>query len=270
MEPSLEHLDDSRIVYSRSAAFIGTRSVSTNSCGENIFRIIGEVPSASDASFERWLIDSKLEESLRDSEGLDPVLSISCHINTSASQRLADEMHGCGTDASGVKQVVKDLCRKCATSASELVAQSVRFRKKVPFRKGEQIELESLQGDQFCSLSFHCKRWKQPFRVKLTHAHYVKLREQFLRVHRHPGVPPLRLSDGGKPTLALHCFYYLVMTVVLRYASLSGGQLLRSLRGGGVQGAVNEALFGALRSLLPHDTVFESFASPLNSYVSSY
>jgi hypothetical protein len=62
-------------------------------------------------AFERWLIDSKLEETLRDSEGGDPVLSITCHSNTAASQRLADELRGYGMDTSGVKQVVKDLCR---------------------------------------------------------------------------------------------------------------------------------------------------------------
>lgn len=229
-----------------------------------------QCPNLRMPSFERWLIDAKFEERQNRCESaVDPVLS-RCRKNSPACQRLGDEMRESGVDASHVSQILTSLCHRSEVALSELGAQSVAVRNKVPFRKGERVDLVRTEGSPFCALVYCCKRWKEPFRIKISLDHYEKLHGQFLKVHNHPSVPPLHLSDDGKPTKVMHCFHYLVMTVVVRYSALSGGQLLRSLRGGGMQGAVDGNLFYVLSRLLPRRGLFECFASPLNAYLSSY
>jgi Phosphorylated CTD interacting factor 1 WW domain len=229
-----------------------------------------QCPNLRMPSFERWLIDANFEERRSHCQAsVDPVLS-HCHKNSPACQRLGEEMRASGVDSSQVSQILTSLCRRAEVAISELEAQSVAVRNKVPFRKGERVDLVRTEGSPSCSLVYYCKRWKEPFRIKISCGHYDKLHEQFLRVHNHSTVPPLRLSEDGKPTKVMHCFHYLAMTVVVRYSALSGGQLLRSLRGGGMQGAVNGELFNVLNRLLRHKGLFECFASPLNAYLSAY
>lgn len=231
--------------------------------------VLEQCPNLRMPSFERWLIDAKVEERQSRHASVDPVLS-RCHKNSPACQRLGDEMRDSGVDSSQVSQILASLCRRSEVAISELDGQCIAVQNKVPFRKGERVDLVRTEGSPFCALVYCCKHWKEPFRIKISCGHYEKLRVQFVKVHNHPSVPPLRLLDAGKPTKVMHCFHYLVMTDVLRYSALSGGQLLRSLRGGGMQGAVDGALFSALNRLLRHRGLFECFASPLNAYLSTY
>jgi phosphorylated CTD-interacting factor 1 len=121
------------------------------------------------------------------------------------------------------------------------------------------------------------KQWKKPFCVKLNQSHYEKLKSAFLRVHNNtsrPAIPDFRDDDdrGGDAGAALaSTFHLLLMTMLLRYSSLSGGHLLQDLRGGGMQGAVHEEVFQVLASSSgdsnDDDVVtvcLEGFASPFN------
>jgi len=222
-------------------------------------------------AFERWLIDSKVEELERikgDSANnlpivsCDPVLSYS-RPHYGASMRLADEMKQTGMAPNAVNKTLKELCRQTGAAVDELQSHSKRYARKVPLKAGDRILLE--KHDQIFTLLFHCKKWKKPFCIRIAASHYHKLRELFLRVH-----DGIRFMEGGKVTRALHAFHYLVMTVLLRYSSLSGGQLLLELRGGGMQGAIHSDAFHVLRkrfSRIHHGPMLECFASPLNCYI---
>jgi len=134
-------------------------------------------------------------------------------------------------------------------------------------------------------------RKMKPFHVKINAAHYEKLRGMFHSVHNHSQIqqsasqfspqrlytPPItaKSKSSDHHTPATNIFHHLVFCVLVRYASLSGGQQLKDLRGGGMQGAIHSQVFDFLSNSLtppspssldnPHD-IMECFASPLNAY----
>jgi hypothetical protein len=225
-------------------------------------------------AFERWLLDSKIEERSRADKDLsvnpsDAVLSYS-EPHFQASQRLSEEMRETGMPLAEVKKIIKELCRKITAAVVEVSTQSRRFAHKIPLKKGDRIVLEP--HDKIYSLLYHCKKWKKPFCIRVAASHYDKLRDMFLRVHNHQAASScaVKLTESGKATMALHAFHYLIMTLLLRYSSLSGGQLLLELRGGGMQGAIHAKAFRVLRETFREGPIFECFASPLNAYCPTF
>ena len=116
------------------------------------------------------------------------------------------------------------------------------------------------------------KKMKKPFVVKINTKHYEKLQEMF-----HDNLQPslrVRLPSGtagwktDKNNPLHHIFHHLVFCLLLRYSSLSGGQQLQDLRGGGMQGAIHCQVFDALEN--KSSNVMECFASPLNAYTRNF
>jgi len=226
-------------------------------------------------AFERWLLDSKVEERQRQvlqetatSDASDVVLS-RVTVNFDASKRLIEELREAGMETNQARKVVKELCRRTQVSVQKLVAQSRSFSDQTPLKKGDRIDLE--KNGSIYTLVYHRKRWKKPFCVKINSSHYEKLRDMFVRVHNQAGVgKAIKLVEAGKATRATHAFHLITMVLLLRYSSLAGGQLLNDLRGGGMQGAVHGEVFQVLQSTFPDQPIMECFASPLNSFLPSF
>ena len=230
-------------------------------------------------SFERWLIDSKLEEK-REGSGHaatgDPILSGTVTLQFESSQRLmAEIMDASNADREAATRIVRELCRRTVqTALPEVQAQTRRYGHKTPWkRKGGDRILFLQNTNDSVSLVYQRKRWKKPFGLKLNRSHYDKLRRMFLQVHNSTTTGQIfKLGEQptSKPTQTDHSFHLIVMVLILRYSSLSGGQLLDDLRGGGMQGAVHDALFGVLSDTFSHRNTVECFASPFNANLLSY
>lgn len=164
------------------------------------------------------------------------------------------------------KKLVQDLCRRTSTAVGEIAQQHTFHSGRAPLRKGDRIDLEG--HAPVYTLVYHRKKWKKPFCIKLNSTHYDKLRAMFMRVHGNSS--SLRLTEAGKATKVTHAFHLLLMVLLLRYSSLSGGQLLLDLRGGGMQGAVHGDVFQVLRDMFPDGPLLECFGSPLNAYLPSF
>lgn len=210
------------------------------------------------------LIDSKLEERHHHVAFSDPVLSGSVVLEFESSQRLVEEIRETGTPRVDAKKIVQDLCRRTNTAVNEIAQQHNLHAGRTPLKKGDRIDLEG--HEPVYTLVYHRKKWKKPFCIKLNSSHYDKLREMFTRVHGNG----LRFTESGKPTKLTHAFHLLLMVLLIRYSSLSGGQLLLDLRGGGMQGAVHGQVFSVLRQMFADEPLLECFGSPLNAYLPSF
>lgn len=226
-------------------------------------------------SFERWLLDSKMEEMQSGVTPLDPVLSGAISEEQPSSKRLirelADHLSDKDNDAEqSAKNIIKELCRRTLkTAIPEIQSQVRRCAHQTPL-KNEKIVVEFHVKDDrsYVSLEFSRKKWKKPFLVKLNKPHYEKLKEMFLRIHSIDVTSKFDLmGSNGQDRKEKHTFHLLVMVLVLRYSSLSGGQLLDDLRGGGMQGAIHSEVFQVLGDFFGRTTVHECFASPLNAYL---
>jgi phosphorylated CTD-interacting factor 1 len=237
--------------------------------------LLESCPGIKIPAFERWLIDSKIEERQRIalnqeelSQHNDLILSHTT-LEYGASQRLVAELSDAGVSQDRAIKAVKELCRRTQAAIPELASQTRRFALRTPLRKGDRIDV--VKDSRVFSLVFHRKSWKKPFRVKINVSHYHKLKTAFLRVHNSDHqLKPILLYDHGKPTKAVHSFHLIIMSLLLRYSALSGGQLLVDLRGGGMQGAVHDEVFEALRTCFPNESFLECFASPLNCYAANF
>lgn len=198
-------------------------------------------------TFERWLIDSKIDED----KAVDPVLP-QAEASHNASQRLLRELSEKMTPAEA-QQVVEDLCRQTTTAIQELVVKQRRAAERCPLRKSDRIDVED-RDDDMMALLYRRKGWKKPYCIKLNVSHYQKLKSMYEKVH-----------GDIRPKGGMHAFHLIVMCLLLRYSSLSGGQLLNDLRGGGMQGAIHPHVFRTLHHAFGAPCV-ETFASPLNAY----
>jgi phosphorylated CTD-interacting factor 1 len=212
------------------------------------------------------LIDSNLEEGSH-SISSDPVLSSQVKVQSESSQRLIEELFEAGMPRAEARKIVNDLCHRTHTACLEMAQQrALHNQSGAPFKKGDRIEREG--HAPVYTLVYHRKKWKKPFCIKLNASHYDKLRAMFVQVHGRDVA--LYNAASGKPTLAAHAFHLILMVLLLRYSSLSGGQLLLDLRGGGMQGAVHGAVFDVLQAHFPQEKLFECFGSPLNAYLASF
>lgn len=218
------------------------------------------------------LIDSKLEDRGFAASFSDPVLSGSATVAFDASQRLIEEILETGAMSRvDAKKLVQDLCRRTHTAVGEIAQQHTFHLDRAPLRKGDRIDLEG--HAPVYTLVYHRKSWKKPFCIKLNSTHYDKLKAMFERVHGGlAGGCSLQWTESmtGKATKLTHSFNLLVMVLMLRYSSLSGGQLLLDLRGGGMQGAVHGDVFKVLRKHFSDQPLFECFGSPLNAYLPTF
>ena len=95
-------------------------------------------------------------------------------------------------------------------------------------RSDDEADISDTEGDGGGGAS------SKPFVVKINSTHYTKLRKMFDAVH------PSQDSN------TIHIFHHLLFVLLLRYSSLAGGHLLNDLRGGGMQGSVNQDVFAFL------------------------
>ena len=240
-------------------------------------------------AFERWLLDSKLEERQQDrlmtlssSSGSsnygrhakkfktghhtsqqmnDPVLPREPSLTAESSKRLMEEIRETGTEKEKALAIVKELLQRTKKATQEICSQNLRAASQTPY-KSDRIDIE--RGSYLVSMLYSRKKWKSPFIVKINIAHYDKLKARFLKTHAKA------ISDRDldvaidKRSKALYALHLLLMVITLRYSSFSGGQLLDDFRGGGMQGAINEQGFTVFKEYFPNTTLFECFASPLN------
>lgn len=211
------------------------------------------------------MIDSKLEEGAgKRVTFADPILSGSVSADSESSQRLLEEIRESGMARADAKKLVQDLCRRTSTAVGEMAQQHALHSGRAPLRKGDRIDLEG--HAPVYTLVYHRKKWRKPFCIKLNTTHCDKLRAMFARVHGDG----IKMTEAGKPTKVTHAFHLLLMVLLLRYSSLSGGQLLLDLRGGGMQGAVHGDVFRVLREMFPDGPLLEGFGSPLNAYLPTF
>jgi hypothetical protein len=159
--------------------------------------------------FERWLLDSKLEEELSDSSSStvgvtgssmtkDPILPRHASPASEASQRLLAEVMAksclkegkqvtgrCRIERKDADQAIAELCRKSNLSCQELLSQRERYRRQSPLKKGDRIEIEgdSTQSKDVVTIIYCRKKWKKPFCFKLNLQHYESLKCRFLDIH---------------------------------------------------------------------------------------
>ena len=237
--------------------------------------LLESCPELKMPAFERWLIDTKLEEIQRNQASSDPVLCLVEGMASNASQRLLEEICETGMTRPNAKKLVIDLCRRTGAAHREIAQQIDLHAGGTPLKKGDRIDLEG-SGKPVLTLVYHRKQWAKPFCIKLNATHYNKLQAMVQCVHEQSQSdsdqqrPPLRWIDAGKPTKLTHAFHELIMVLLLRYSSLSGGQLLLDLRGGGMQGAVHGQVFRVLAEFFPKGPLLECFGSPLNAYLPSF
>jgi len=200
------------------------------------------------------LIDSKLEE-----EKCVDVVIPNANETSGASQRLLDELRSSSNliNSDDAQKILHDLCHNSATAIQELSILKRRTIQKCPFQKGDRIHLEDREDGRTQALLLHRKSWKKPYCIKINKVHYNKLKTMFEAVHDDSFVTNKK---------AIHAFHLIVLCLSLRYSSLSGGQLLNHLRGGGMQGAIHPHVFQTLRRHFEGRPFIEAFASPLNAY----
>lgn len=207
-------------------------------------------------SFERWLLDAKLEDH---NASIDPILPKHAHIDMEASQRLLEELlsNGIVSDRKAAKKLVQKFCARCNQTYNFLQKQQ-HTKRSYLWKKGDQVDVEFPEDSSSVTLVYRRpKQWKKPFCIKVNRSHFDKLKDLFYKTHQMK-------ASSQTDTI----FHLLLMMVLLRYSSLSGGHLLQELRGGGMQGAVHEGVFDVLQS--SECFVLEGFGSPLNCCLRSF
>jgi hypothetical protein len=231
--------------------------------------LLGKCPEVRMPVFERWWLDSKWEEHaqnprrMRRKDPPDPVLPAFPTVDSLASQRLIQEiLEAEQMDHNKAEQIVKELCRQTSTAEQEILSLSRRSSSN-PLRKGDRIEHEESPDGSSVTLKYSRPGWESPYALHINMSHYQKLQQLFQRVH-----PEVTQDYGSKR--AMRAFDLIAMVLLIRYSSMSGGQLLNDLRGGGMQGAIHPEVFRAIRSAFPQRQIDECFASPMNAYLASF
>lgn len=284
--------------------------------------LLQSCPNLRMPAFERWLIDSKLEEKNKRARQMqlqnrsrklgkqdkkkrnrfsemnehvstkniiwwDPVIPSCPEVSDSSCERLIYEIemsskHENTKKSLDARSICMELCSKSADAANKIYLMSQRvglyqnitssktgekviLEKQIPLKEQNEDELPGTE--QTCepslstySLIYNRKKLKKPFVIKINASHYDKLWNMFMKQMK-----TLPNSDSKK---SKHAFHSILFTILLRYSSLSGGQLLQDLRGGGMQGAIHTQVFQYLRAKL--DCRMECFASPLNVYFGNF
>lgn len=207
-------------------------------------------------SFERWLMDTRLD----DTSSSDPVLPVSAHATSPSSRRLFQELCQHNIDRDKAEQTVVDLCRMANVAGRELASQFDRYRRTSPLKKGDRIDIED--HETTVTFIYVRKKWKKPFCFPLNKTHLGLLEGRFFGLHNKA----ITCKLDSRSSQVRRGFNIVVLALLLRYSSLSGGQLLQDLRGGGMQGAIHEQVFEILRETWKGPWV-EGYASPFNCYL---
>lgn len=220
--------------------------------------LLKQCPTLRMPSFERWLLDSKWEEYGSKNVDDDPIMPCQSSLESEASQRLIEEIEYADDKMTKeqAEEIVRELCLKTKHAVQEVAAMS--SRRLAPLSKGSHIELE--KGSSQHTLRYKRKSWKKSFSIQVNVSHYDKLWDTFLKAQ-----PSLKRQKRILPS-----FQVLVFCLLLRYSSLSGGQLINDLRGGGMQGAVMPEAFDVLQHFFPSQEIVECFASPWNAHLPLY
>lgn len=294
--------------------------------GELSSYLLDQIKGLRMPTFERWLIDTKLEEREKRKAGstrlppFDPVIPSAAEIDDGSTQRLMREICDFLSSSSSkydeddeeekAEKICMELCRRSAEAAMEVYRMEMRMgttgtassfatkgrggkrgrkkrkgkpnKERINLEKGEegthalvyerrlakkdkkakrQIEEDDSREDSEDEDNKNERAAKnsnasKSFVVKINASHYNKLRSMFDAVH------PIQNPS------TIHTFHHLVFTLLLRYSSLAGGHLLNDLRGGGMQGSINEKAFAFLGEFcaeIGHTLAGECFASPLNA-----
>ena len=237
--------------------------------------LLERVPNLRMPAFERWLIDSKMEEKCK-KLGIDsdPILSLLDMQTSMACQNLMEEICEVNESRMDAERIVSQLCDRVNRSVRYLNRLKSEEKGCLNRRCKILVERDSLS----VSLSLDRSKGKnkgnknmkrQPFVVKLNRSHYQKLHLMY-RNHLE-GYSDTHTDDFTGPIEFYkqeHTFHMFVFALLIRYSALSGGQLLKDLRGGGMQGALHDEVFDYLAQEL--GVKIELFASPFNSFFSSY
>ncbi|KAL7471099.1 hypothetical protein ACHAXS_011394 [Conticribra weissflogii] len=115
----------------------------------------------------------------------------------------------------------------------------------------------------------------KPFVIKMNSTHYHKLRTMFDESYKNSDQ-----YSSVTSSQATHAFHAALFASVIRYSSLSGGQQLNDLRGGGMQGAIHDSVFNCLSKWFGasnssecegrRTSGTECFSSPFNSTLNHY
>jgi len=251
------------------------------------------------SSLEKHLTSS----GLRVQTNYDPVIPSMADVEDDATERLMREIKLGAEDGSklNAKDVCEELCKQACEYSRNLQNLSTHLgdvQSDQYFGKSSggvvRISLEvngpdegaaSQNGDSASYSLVYSRKSKtdgekkaKPFVVKINANHYEKLREMFHAVHdTTTSTRPLRVPPAntlGKNPMryspATNVFHHLIFCLLLRYASLSGGQQMLDLRGGGMQGAIHSEVFDCIAKQDGSQDIMECFASPLNVYNSRY
>mmetsp|Transcript_24919 Transcript_24919/g.38537 ORF Transcript_24919/g.38537 Transcript_24919/m.38537 type:complete len:659 (-) Transcript_24919:120-2096(-) len=244
-------------------------------------------------AFERWLLDCKLEERLRMASKtnhhnggyVDPVLPMMNHgldendTNgcSDATKRLVAEIVEVGVPTKRARQICYELCTQCKRAVRylrelasqmsmagrhyriELVKEEEKKKKKKKLSKGIAAvvggaDTTSVENDLY-TLILHRSKKQNPFVCKINAMHYRKLHQMYTANCS---------NNNDNSNNDVHLFHIHLMAILIRYSTLSGGQQLKDLRGGGMQGAIHAQVFDFLHEVA--DCRMECFASPMNAY----
>ena len=258
-------------------------------------------PNLRIASFERWIIDSKMEEYQKRTaksfhveelgrrrrrekykrdkpRGVDVIFPSMPHIQDKATQNLLQEIivalssssssrtHTSSSDVTtkgNIKAAAKSICSElCAKTMKYAKAlENLAERQRGTFNAANNNILLERTNSNQYSLILQ-RTNKTSFCVRINTNHYTKLYQTFLKAC-HPNHNHNELSF----------FHLLLFVMIVRYSTLAGGQqcCLKDSRGGGMQGAIHGEVFDFLREFFSsssQDTFLflECFASPLNTY----
>mgnify|MGYP001127203277 CR=1 FL=1 len=246
-------------------------------CGELSSYLLSAVPLLRMPAFERWIIDSKRRER---GGGRDAVLPSQFEGNDLLIDEI-EESWAAEEGSSSSSSSKKKRKRKGPESASESASESaqdivnslcqktlmaITALRNLQHKSDPKIVVEENKLEGTLSLVLKKKKNKKKgddekknlFVIKVNYSHVTKL----LALYNAKAGAKAGTEQITNP-LVSQKFLSLVSCVLLRYSSLSGGQLLTSLRGGGMQGAVHADFFDVLQRW---NCAGEVFASPLNCY----
>lgn len=239
-------------------------------------------------------------------DNTDPILPSPLESDSSCLRLLEEITAVLSVDEGDIQQkatdIVKELCSRTSEAVSNLALMEIRLgkyqkfgwdatsssgkkkRRKDKSSNTDKVAIEWNAGSDVCSIIFTPKKKRsdstksngegagedstskrsKPFVVKLNASHYHKLRSMFDKTYSS--------DESVKEMLQSqidHAFHSILFSMIIRYSSLSGGQQLNDLRGGGMQGAIHNEVFGCLSKWFGNFGV-ECFASPFNCHLSQY
>jgi phosphorylated CTD-interacting factor 1 len=242
---------------------------------------------------------------LRNNLDTDPILPMEPLETDPSSLRLLEEVMAVFS-AAGVEdarqratEIVRELCSRTIEVVTNLAHNEARLGRYQKFgwdinpttttkkKKREKtcgvdkIGIEWNDDESICTLIYTQKRKRpdttaekdgddgkhkaKPFVLKLNAKHYHKLHAMFDKAREDP----CNTQDQLSKSQLVHVFHFSVFAMVIRYSSLSGGQQLNDLRGGGMQGAIHSQVFDCFTRWFGERGV-ECFASPFNCHLSEF